>query len=63
MENVFNSVFYFMTGAFVFERPNVKWDHVAGLQLVKEALKEAVILPVKFPHLFIGIMHIHRLNI
>jgi vacuolar protein-sorting-associated protein 4 len=34
------------------EKPNVKWDDVAGLETAKEALKEAVILPTKFPHLF-----------
>ena len=36
------------------EKPNVSWDDVAGLETAKEALKEAVILPVKFPHLFTG---------
>ncbi|KAG7831764.1 hypothetical protein KL920_000099 [Ogataea angusta] len=36
------------------ERPNVQWSDIAGLELAKEALKEAVILPVKFPHLFRG---------
>ncbi|KAJ1677631.1 Vacuolar protein sorting-associated protein 4, partial [Spiromyces aspiralis] len=34
--------------------PNVHWDDVAGLEGAKEALKEAVILPMKFPHLFTG---------
>lgn len=38
----------------VMESPNVKWDDVAGLDKAKESLKEAVILPVKFPHLFTG---------
>lgn len=36
------------------ERPNVKWSDVAGLEGAKEALKEAVILPIKFPQLFTG---------
>ena len=34
--------------------PNVHWDDVAGLEGAKEALKEAVILPTKFPQLFEG---------
>lgn len=41
-------------GAIVTETPNVKWDDVAGLDAAKESLKEAVILPIKFPHLFTG---------
>jgi len=43
-----------LSGAIVMEKPNVKWDDVAGLEMAKEALKEAVILPIKFPHLFTG---------
>ena len=31
------------------EKPNVTWDDVAGLLKAKEALKEAVILPIRFP--------------
>ena len=41
-------------GAIVTEKPDVKWDDVAGLTSAKEALKEAVILPVKFPQFFTG---------
>ena len=45
-------------GAIVMEKPNIKWDDVAGLEEAKEALKEAVILPIKFPHLFTGMYFI-----
>ena len=43
-----------LSGAIVIEKPNVKWDDVAGLKGAKEALQEAVIMPVRFPHLFVG---------
>jgi len=38
----------------VTEKPNVKWDDVAGLDQAKDSLKEAVILPAKFPQFFVG---------
>ncbi|KAJ1363296.1 Vacuolar protein sorting-associated protein 4B [Parelaphostrongylus tenuis] len=44
-----------LSGAIVMEKPNVKWSDIAGLETAKEALKEAVILPIKFPQLFTGI--------
>lgn len=43
-----------LAGAILTEKPNVHWSDVAGLDAAKEALKEAVILPIKFPHLFTG---------
>lgn len=43
-----------LQGAILSESPNVAWDDVAGLAQAKEALKEAVILPIKFPQLFTG---------
>jgi vacuolar protein-sorting-associated protein 4 len=41
-------------GCVVTEKPNVKWSDVAGLEKAKEALQEAVILPLKYPHIFTG---------
>ena len=38
--------------AIVTEKPNVKWSDVSGLEGAKEGLKEAVILPIRFPQLF-----------
>ena len=43
-----------LSSAIISEKPNVKWEDVAGLDGAKEALKEAVILPIKFPQLFTG---------
>jgi len=43
-----------LAGAILTDKPNIKWEDVAGLEKAKEALKEAVILPIKFPHLFVG---------
>jgi vacuolar protein-sorting-associated protein 4 len=33
-------------------KSNVKWEDVAGLEGAKEALKNVVIFPIKFPQLF-----------
>lgn len=49
-------------GAIVMEKPNVRWNDVAGLEGAKEALKEAVILPIKFPHLFTGTVGLKSLR-
>jgi hypothetical protein len=43
-----------LASAILQEKPNVRWDDIAGLEAAKEALKEAVILPIRFPHLFTG---------
>jgi vacuolar protein-sorting-associated protein 4 len=40
--------------AIVTEKPDVKWDDVAGLEGAKNSLKETVILPTRFPHWFAG---------
>ena len=40
-----------LAGAIVAESPNVKWDDVSGLEAAKEGLKEAVVLPIRFPQL------------
>lgn len=43
-----------LLGTVVTEKPNIKWSDVAGLEKAKEALQEAVILPLRYPHIFIG---------
>lgn len=35
--------------AIVTANPNVKWSDIAGLEQAKGMLKDAVILPIKFP--------------
>ena len=40
--------------AIVRQKPNVKWDDVGGLEQAKKVLQEAVILPIKFPEVFVG---------
>ena len=41
-----------LSSAIVTETPNVKWTDVSGLEAAKEGLKEAVVLPIRFPQLF-----------
>lgn len=43
-----------LQSAIVQEKPNVRWDDIAGLEGAKRALQEAVIMPMKLPHLFTG---------
>lgn len=44
-----------LSNAIVTEKPNVSWDDVAGLEAAKRTLREAIILPIKFPEIFVGI--------
>lgn len=34
------------------EKPNIKWDDVAGLEMAKRALYEAIVLPLQFPSMY-----------
>ena len=43
-----------LESAIITEKPNVKWTDVAGLAMAKQILQEAVILPTRFPELFVG---------
>ncbi len=43
-----------ISGTIVTESPKVKWKDIAGLENVKQALREAIVLPIMKPELFIG---------
>lgn len=43
-----------LMSAIVIEKPNVKWSDVSGLDEAKSIIQEAVILPLRLPHLFTG---------
>lgn len=44
-----------LEGAIVVERNvRVRWEDVAGLDAAKEAIQEAVVMPLKFPQMFTG---------
>jgi vacuolar protein-sorting-associated protein 4 len=43
-----------ISGTIVTESPNVNWDDIAGLEHVKQALREAIVLPIAKPQLFKG---------
>jgi len=38
------------------ENPNVRWDDIAELGEVKRVLKESLVMPLRFPHLFTGLL-------
>ena len=48
----FVSIYMYFSGAIIMEKPDIKWEDVAGLEGAKDSLKEAVIMPVKFPKMF-----------
>ncbi|KAH0791681.1 vacuolar protein sorting-associated protein 4A [Histomonas meleagridis] len=43
-----------ISSAILVEKPNIKWDDVAGLAEAKRNLVQAVILPLKLPQFFTG---------
>jgi hypothetical protein len=43
-----------LKGSILTEKPQVKWHDVAGLELAKGELQEAIVLPIKHPQLFKG---------
>ena len=43
-----------ISGTILEESPNVKWNDIAGLKTSKQALREAIVLPIMKPKLFTG---------
>ena len=38
------------------ENPNVRWHDIAELEEAKQLLKEAIVMPLKFPQFFTGLL-------
>ena len=47
-----NAMMATLSGAIVVEKPNITWDHVAGLEEAKKVLRQTCELPLEFPHLY-----------
>ena len=43
-----------ISGTIVTESPDIRWKHIAGLENCKQALREAIVLPMLKPELFTG---------
>ncbi len=43
-----------ISGTILAESPNVRWNDIAGLKSSKQALREAIVLPIMKPQLFTG---------
>lgn len=43
-----------ISSTIIAEKPNVHWADVVGLDAAKNALIEAVLIPLRFPKLFTG---------
>jgi len=48
------AMFATLSGAIVMEKPDVRWEHVAGLEEAKRVLRDSTELPLEFPHLYSG---------
>ena len=43
-----------ISGSILTESPNVRWSDIAGLEISKQSLREAIVLPILKPQLFTG---------
>jgi vacuolar protein-sorting-associated protein 4 len=44
-----------LASTILIEKPSVSWESVIGLETAKETLEQVIILPLRFPDLFVGI--------
>lgn len=46
--------YYYISAVEIISNSTVKWDDIVGLNKAKQLTKECIVLPLKFPQLFVG---------
>lgn len=47
---------YFVPSDIIITNPKVKWNDIAGLDSAKQLVMEAVVMPLKYPQFFTGLL-------
>lgn len=56
LQGEYRELAYSISRDIYLKSPQVRWEDIAGLEDAKRLLQEAVVMPIKYPHLFTGIL-------